>query len=112
MSSNPLRELRRVVIAFAILAAFLFGYVIAQSYQGRVEIHQAQIAGCQRGKLDRADNALGWRTAQEARDAAYKLDHRASDLFAAQRYDAIATELERRSAIDCSKAFPSPTLSP
>ena len=49
MSTNPLREIRRVVIAFALLAAFLFLCVVAQSYQGRVEIHDSQIAGCNRG---------------------------------------------------------------
>ena len=110
--SDPLRELRIVVSIFAVLALALFAYVVAQSYSGRMEVHDSQIAGCNRGKLDRAQNALGWRTAQEARHIAYEADHRASDLFAMERYDAIARDLERRARIDCAKAFPHPTLSP
>lgn len=83
-------------------------YVVAQSYDGRVEIRNNAYAGCQRGQLDRVANAAGWRTAEAARRASGT----PADLVAAARYARIAGGLERRSRIDCSDAYPSPTLLP
>lgn len=96
--------LRKMVLAFAAIAIALFAYTAWQSYDGRVRLREGQLAGCERGKLDRAANAAGWRTAERARRATGT----PTDLAAADRYSAIAAGLEQRSRIDCARVFPDP----
>jgi hypothetical protein len=93
---------RLVAILFAVVILALAALIFAQGYVGRVALRDSQLAGCQRGKLDRAANARGWRTAEAARRASGSR----SDLIAAERYDRIASGLEQRSRIDCKTAFP------
>jgi hypothetical protein len=78
------------------------GSVWVSSYEGRVNLIHAQRQACQRGKLDRAANARGWRDAEQARRASGT----PTDLRAAREYAALATGLEARSRIDCTRAFP------
>lgn len=99
-----------------------------QAYQARIDLVASQRAGCERGKLDRAANAEGWRTAQVARAASAAENKSISieavnklirqpvspgdgfDLIAARRYHKITTELTKRSRINCAEAFPDATL--
>jgi hypothetical protein len=108
----------------------LMAYVIWQSYEGRVDLVNAQRAACARGKLDRRDNAKGWRTAEKARLATLAEAQNVSyntvkdlvvldpkpddppDLVAARRYDHISASLESRSRITCTEAFPDASLIP
>ena len=81
------------------------GYVLLQSYEGRVALVNSQRAGCERGKEDRKVNAQGWRIAEEARRAE-------GQEVVALAYDKIATSLEERAAINCTEAFPKASFIP
>lgn len=120
----------RLMIYGMIAFLLLVGYVFFQSYQGRSDLVQSQRNGCERGKLDRAANAEGWRTAETARvsaaaesmhisiEAVRKLIRQTPqpdevyDLVAARKYDKIAHGLEVRSKINCARAFPKAGLFP
>lgn len=79
----------------------------------QVELVQMQRAGCERSKLDRADNAAAWtahRTYIESvtRAASVKEDVKRAARHAARTYRRVAASLTKRSQIDCSVAFPLP----
>lgn len=102
----------------------VIGYVFYQSYAGRESVVDASRLGCERSKLDREANAIGWRTAETAREHSVAQELHISlkkvkqlvktkrgvndvpDLVAAREYDRIAKGLEVRSRISCSLAFP------
>jgi hypothetical protein len=93
--------------------------VFGQSFQGRRDLVESQRAGCHRGKLDRAQNARGWRTAEKARLVTARnpkvvIGERRAAYAAAVTYDRIAADLEQRtgSNLNCSRAFPSPSPLP
>lgn len=105
------RALSIVGVAWLIVAVWLSGY------SGREALRSSQLAACERGKLDRSANALGWRSAQQARlatarDPSVGKDERSSAWDAAQIYDHIADGLEARAQVDCEQAFPAPSLLP
>lgn len=136
MTNKAGTRLVKLFIGGMILFLVLVAIVFAQSYFGRndladseeraqVALIASQRAGCERSKLDRKANASGWRTAQAARlrsladqlDISYKSVQQLvaqdptpddpGDLVAARKYNALATELEKRSKINCAEAFPS-----
>lgn len=104
-----------------VIAVVLAG---ASNWLGQDRLAQSQREGCERGKLDRKENARGWRTAQAAREATLAKDLRIApiqvdalvllepapddppDLIAARNYNEIAAGLEARSRIDCVARFP------
>jgi hypothetical protein len=86
-------------VVVLIVAVWLTGY------QGRHALVDSQRNGCERGRLDRAANARAWREAEKARRAD-------RDYGTARVYAQVATGLETRARIDCSDAFPSPSLLP
>lgn len=135
MSHEMGEKLVKLIIGGLLLILAVIALVFAQSYLGRHNLEEAeekarvalvdsQRGGCERAKLDRRANAMGWRTAQSARmnSVSESLDisifevrkllaeepkpDDPFDLVAARKYDFIATELEARSMIDCSVAFP------
>lgn len=135
MTTETGQRLTRLIIGGLVMILALTAVVFAQSYfgrknlekaekQARLELVMSQRAGCQRSKKDRRANALGWRTAQAARMSAMaenvdiplkevenllkqpRKPNEPFDLVAARRYDKIAHELEKRSEINCAKAFP------
>lgn len=135
MPYTPLTRRQGGLIAKLLLIGFavqlgIIGYVLYQSYVGREDLVKAEQAGCNRSKLDREANALGWRTAETARlhsvaremhisfDQARMLiklrplPYDPSDLVTAREYDRIAAGQEARSRIACSKAFPKASLLP
>lgn len=82
-------------------------------YQSRTDLHRSQVAGCERGKLDREANAQGWRAAQRLANPNADRSERSREARAvAQVYDRIALDLERRARVDCARVFPAPTLLP
>ena len=130
ISADVAKKLTRLVlVCFLVMMAVLL-YVLWQSYEGRVDLVTYSRAECERGKNDRDANARGWRTAQAARTAYVaralrvtiitaetmiwqepKPDDNA-DLIAARNYNEIASGLEERSKIDCTKVFPKASLVP
>jgi hypothetical protein len=130
MTKKTGRMLVRLVIIGLVCFLGLIGYVLWQSYAGRVDLVNASRTACARGKLDRGANAKGWRTAQTAREKSLaeelhisdeavakliKVDPSPSDppdLVAARNYDSIASGLEKRSRIDCTVVFPNASFFP
>lgn len=135
MPNTPLTRQQGTHLATLIMIGFgvgllVLGYVLYQSYAGRVDLVKAQRIGCERGKKDRTANAEGWRAAEAARlsslskqmhitvDAAWGLVKQPRqpddppDLIAAWRYDRIAHGLEERSRISCTKVYPGASLLP
>lgn len=135
ISQDTGSKIMKMMISGLVLLLALTAVVFAQSYFGRKNLEKAekqaradlvasQRAGCKRSKLDRGDNALGWRTAQAARMASLAEDLNIPlkevealipqpakkddppDLTAVRRYNKIAQGLEKRSKINCAKAFP------
>jgi len=92
-----------IVIAIStVSSAFL---AIVTGWVGRSDLRNSQVAGCERGKLDRKANSEGWRIAEAAR--------RADGQFAvAAKYERIADGLEERARIDCEERYPPPSLIP
>lgn len=104
MPNTPLTRrvgyhLAMLVLVGMIVQLLVIGYVFYQSYAGRVEVVQAQRLGCERGKLDRNDNAEGWRIAEAARRAQGEFE-------VARHYAHIAEGLEARSRINCHVVYP------
>lgn len=94
-------ESKVVRFGISVLLALLvvISYVFYQSYQGRVDLVDAQRAACERGKKDRNANAEGWRIAEAARKAD-------GQFTVANKYRRIASGLEARGRINCSEVFP------
>jgi hypothetical protein len=96
----------RIMAVMAIVVS-----VWVTSFQGRAALVTYQRIGCERGKLDRAANAEGWRAAERARRSSANGEagrRKADDLVAAANYKRIASGLERRARIDCVKEYPDP----
>lgn len=100
--------LMRLLVVQTIAVVCIIGFVVYQGYEGRTILRDSQVAGCERGKLDRSANATGWRAAERAR----RQTGTASDLIAAEQYARIAAGQEERSRLDCTIAFPEPALIP
>jgi hypothetical protein len=118
-----------ILVGLAVQLAVI-GYVAYSTYVGRENVVTASRAGCERNKLDRIDNANGWRTAEVARmhgaartlhiplaEVKQRIKKRPKpddpvDLVAAWKYDRIAEGLETRSRVSCPKAFPKAGLFP
>lgn len=105
ISNRAAQSLVKLIMIGLTLQLLLWGYVLYQSYQGRADLIKAQRGGCERGKLDRDANARGWRTAEAARKAE-------GQIHIADLYAHIAAGQEKRSRIDCSKAYPKASLLP
>jgi len=105
MSHDLERKVVRFGLTVLLILLVVIGYVFYQSYQGRQDLVESQRAACERGKKDRNANADGWRIAEDARRAEGQFD-------VANKYNKIATGLERRGRINCSIAFPKAGLLP
>lgn len=117
VSNETLTKLIKLVIAVMAMQLFIVGYVFYTGYQGRVGIVNNQRAGCNRGKLDRIDNAAFQRAHKLYIDrvvlaASVKADVKAAARDAVETYNQTAANLTKRSLIDCSKAFPDARLIP
>jgi hypothetical protein len=89
--------------------------VLVQGYVSRAALRQSQLAGCARGKLDRADNAAGWTAHRKyishvTSAASVKEDVKVAAREAIVTYERISLDLSRRARLDCAAAFPAPRL--
>lgn len=87
------------------------GYVFYQSYVGRSELVQSQRAGCERGKLDRIDNAAFQRAHKKYIDKvvlaqSVKADVKKAAREAVKTYNKTAADLTKRSRINCLHVYP------
>jgi hypothetical protein len=105
VNDTTAHHLGRLIVIGMIVQLSVICYVFYSAYERRKEAVVYQRAGCERSKLDRGDNASGWRIAEAARRADGQIE-------VANEYDKIASSLEARSRIACSKAFPDATIFP
>jgi hypothetical protein len=107
-----------IALVFSVLAVF------GGTYQSRLSIVHAQIAGCYRGEKDRHDNAEAWFAAgtARARSAAHdkNLVQRRIDAHAALLFLTVARDLNSRTSgaytikalgpglLRCLKVYPPP----
>lgn len=105
ISAETARKLAKLILICFGVMLVLWGYVLWQVYEGRVRLVNHVIAGCERDKLDRADNAKGWRTQQNQ-----ALSN--SQPWFASTYSDVASSLEERAHVDCHKVFPKASLLP
>lgn len=103
MPVEAARTFRVIIIALTMTVLLLVTSAWLSGYNGRQKLVEVQRAGCERARLDRRDNATGWRIAEAARLADQQFS-------VAKRYGAIAAELEARSRIDCGQEFPDARL--
>jgi hypothetical protein len=93
------------------------GYVFFQAYFSRVTVVNNQRSGCERGKLDRRDSA-DFQTAQKVYidkvvlAQSVKPDVKKAARTAVKTFTRTSASLDKRSRIDCTKAFPSARLLP
>lgn len=99
------RSLAKLILIGMTVQLLVIGYVFYQSYSGRVDVVESQRKGCKRGKLDRGDNAAGWRIAENARRADGQIE-------VANKYKKIASGLEKRSRIHCDDVYPKASFLP
>lgn len=111
-AAAAVHELRRFVRIVFIVFALAMIYVTWQSYEGRKDLRNAQVKGCERGKADRRDAARGWTVAARARRDSYLHDGQRTDLRAALAYEDIVRGMERRASIVCVDVYPAPSLIP
>jgi hypothetical protein len=118
ISNKTAAGLTKFLMIIGVVVLAMWGYVLYQSYQGRVDLVRAERGGCVRTEKNGIANAKGWRAAETARlEAFMKTSHLTEVqahkiLFQKRKYDRIANDLEVRSSIDCTKAFPKASLLP
>lgn len=101
----------------AVLVVTIPALVLLQGYAGRAALVDSSRQACERGKLDRADNAAGW-TAHRVyithvtSAASVKEDVKSAAREANRTYERISRELTKRARLDCEKAIPAARLLP
>jgi hypothetical protein len=117
MAKETGRSLAKLIIIGMCVQLLVIGYVFYQSYQGRVDVVNSQRAGCERGKLDRTDNAdfqrahaeyirkvvLAASVKQDVKDAAYT---------ALDTFSRTSASLTKRAKINCEDVYPKVSLIP
>lgn len=107
---------RLILIGMAVQLIVIF-YVGWESYAGRVNLVKSQRAGCERGKLDRTDNADFQRAHTKyitsVTDAAsVKEDVKSAAREAVQTFRRTSEELTQRAHIICADVYPKASLLP
>lgn len=105
MNEETGQQLARLVVLSLVVVLFAMAYSFVTAYYGRRDLVDSQRAGCERAKLDRNNNAKGWRNAEDARRAT-------GEISVANEYQSIAFSLESRSKINCHTAFPKASFIP
>src|SRR4051812_48597046 len=117
MSKESGYALGRLIIIGMVVQLVVISYVFYQSYQGRADVVDNQRAGCERGKLDRQDNAdfqrahaeyirkvvLAESVKQDVKDAAYT---------ALNTFARTSASLTKRAKINCEDVYPKVSLIP
>lgn len=104
-NEKMLFSLAKLIFLCMVVQLLVILYVGWSSYSGRQDLVESQRNGCNRGKMDRAANARGWRIAEAARRAE-------GQEVVAEAYQNIAEGLEERARIDCIDAFPKARIVP
>lgn len=104
-------RLTKLVLACMVCMVLVVAYVWYSNYQGRQALVQSQRAGCERGKLDRIDNAAFQRAHKIYIDKvvlaqSVKEDVKKAARDAVKTYNRTAASLSRRSKINCRKEIP------
>lgn len=107
----------KLVLLCFVLMLFVCGYVFWTGYTGRKDVVVAQRAGCERGKLDRSDNADFQRAQRDYINQVVLAQSVQEDVKAAAReavtvFERTSVSLTERSVIDCAVAFPKAKLIP
>jgi len=107
---------RVIVIGFGLILAWpiaLWGV----SYNAANNLRDSQVRGCERGRLDRLENARAWEAARQARlqtanDPKQDAETRASAAEAVRVYERTIVSLRSRTdpPFDCQKVFPKPNI--
>lgn len=110
MSRGPLAAFAAVLVLSAL--------VFAQSYQGRMELRDAQVAGCERARADRIEGMTRDRDLADFAASAAHARRATGQPHVADRYDLIAERSIARIArtrvriVDCARAYPAPSPLP
>jgi hypothetical protein len=104
-------------VALGILGTLVPVLVLLQGYQGRVALVQSSRQACERGKLDRADNAAGWTAHRRYIEhvtaaVSVKEDVKSAAREANRTYSRISRSLTVRARLDCRRAIPPARLLP
>jgi hypothetical protein len=101
-----------ILIGMIVQLSVIF-YVFWSQYEGRKDNVANLRAGCERGKLDRADNArtalaaaTNWRQAATVRRRDGDIGVAVTYEINAQQQEDSAKSLKRRSRINCTQAYP------
>lgn len=117
MTNKTGRSLAKLILIGMAVQLMVIGYVFYQSYQGRADVVSNQRAGCERGKLDREDNAE-FQVAQKdyilkvTSAVSVKEDVKAAARQAAKTFEKTSARLTRRAMIDCTTAYPKASFLP
>lgn len=117
MQKDTGERLTRLVLACMFCMLLSVAYVCYSSYQGRVALVDSQRAGCERGKLDRIDNAAFQRAHKIYIDRVVLAQSVKADVKRAAReavitYNRTAESLSKRAKINCQTAIPKASLIP
>ena len=112
-----LKSIKWILIAIFAVQLGLVAYVFWTSYEGRKDLVAAQKADCERGKLDRIDNAAFQRAHSQyifsvTEAASVKEDVKRAARKARRTFKRTSGSLTKRSKINCSVAFPKARLVP
>ena len=110
-------NLALLVVLCLVIQLFVIGYSAYTGYEGRKALVTSQRAGCERGKLDRIDNAAFQRAHKKYIDRvvlaqSVKEDVKDAAREAVKTYNRTAASLTKRSQINCASAFPKASLIP
>lgn len=105
-----------MVVGMAVQLLVVF-YVFYSNYQGRANAVEAQRSGCERGKLDRSDNADFQRTQRDyigkvVLAASVHEDVKRAAREAVAVFNRTSDSLWHRAQIDCVSAIPDASLFP
>lgn len=111
------KHIVRLLLLGMVCFLILCGYVFWTGYEGRKDQVNNSRAGCERGKLDRRDNADFQNAHKEYIDKVVLAQSVKEDVKRAAReavavYDRTAPSLTERSKINCEEAFPNAKLIP
>lgn len=117
MTKQTGQRVVQVVVIGMLVQLAVIGYVFYSAYARRVDATKNNRAACERNKLDRTDVA-DFQKAQTVYitsvtgAASVKEDVKRAARKAILTFDRTSQGLTERSKIDCTKAFPDPTLFP
>lgn len=119
VARRVLGTIKVLAVLFFVLYALGIGYTLRQSYKGREDLVGSQRQGCERGKVTAAADGTAWfmasiRAASSYATAVAEMDApgMATHLPAAVVYRTTDAAKFLRAVLDCSEAYPSPSLRP